>query len=109
MKEWLDLEEGVSIPDLDDLQADLIGPRLKPTHNNDFKLESKHEMVKRKVRSPDLADALALTFADLKHIERWTPRKKEATYGDNVDPNVVEINHNGDIVGGYGAQSWMAF
>jgi len=109
MKEWLELEEGVSIPDIDDLQADLIGPRLKPTHNNDFKLESKHEMVKRKVRSPDLADALALTFADLKTIERWTEKPRNDTYGENVDQTVVEINQNGDIVGGHGGNGWMAF
>lgn len=109
MKEWLDLEEGVKIPDIDQLQSDLIGPKLKPTHNNDFKLESKHEMIKRKVRSPDLADALALTFADLKHIDNWTEKPRNDTYGEHVDRNVVDIDHNGNVIGGsLGSNGWMA-
>ncbi|NJL70939.1 MAG: hypothetical protein HC888_04635 [Candidatus Competibacteraceae bacterium] len=68
-KEWLDLEEGVSIPDTDVLQSDAISPRIKPKPNNDFLLESKEDMRKRGARSPDLWDAVALTFADIKHIK----------------------------------------
>jgi hypothetical protein len=38
----------------------------QPTARSDRKklLESKEDMEKRQIRSPDLADALALTFAD---------------------------------------------
>lgn len=66
LREWLELEEGVSIPDMDALQADLSGVRLKMTVANDILLESKDEMRKRGLRSPDLADAMALTFASLR-------------------------------------------
>lgn len=64
MGEWLEEEGGVDIPDSDSLHADLIGPTY--THNlvrNQFVLESKEQMVKRGVPSPDEGDSLALTFA----------------------------------------------
>lgn len=112
MKEWLELEEGVSIPDIDLLQSDLIGPKKKPSHNNDFALESKDSMRARQIRSPDLADALALTFADLRTIQNFTEKKRSATYGDAVDPGTVTINSQGDIIeggGNYGGNGWMAF
>jgi hypothetical protein len=63
MREWLTMEEGAALPADDALQSDLTGPRLKPKLNNDFLLEKKEDMKKRGIRSPDLADALALTFA----------------------------------------------
>jgi hypothetical protein len=79
-REWLDLEEGVSVPDLDMLQADATAPRIKPLLNNDFLIESKDEMRKRGVRSPDLWDSVVLTFAELERIVSGvkgakTPRK----------------------------------
>lgn len=68
LKDWLELEEGVSLPDLDALSADLTAPKVKPTLTNDLLLESKEEMRKRGVRSPDLADAIALTFASMLYV-----------------------------------------
>lgn len=68
MAEWLLLEEGVSIPDLDALQKDLCSAQTKATTTNDLLLESKQELRKKGIRSPDLADALALTFADLTYL-----------------------------------------
>jgi hypothetical protein len=67
-REWLDLEEGVSIPDMDALQADATAPRIKPLLNNDFLIESKEQMRDRHVRSPDLWDSVVLTFAELERI-----------------------------------------
>jgi hypothetical protein len=61
---WFESEGGVDIPDNDSLHADLIGPNY--THNlvrNQFVLESKEQMIKRGVPSPDEGDSLALTFA----------------------------------------------
>jgi hypothetical protein len=108
MKEWLELEEGVKIPDDDALQADLIGPRKKDSHNNDFSLESKDSMRSRGIRSPDLADALALTFADLKRIENFTDKRPSGKYGNKLE-RTVEIHPNGNIVGHSGsANGWMA-
>ena len=75
LRQWLALEEGVSLPDIDALQADLTSPRKKPLITNDFLLESKEEMKKRGVRSPDLGDALALTFADIEWIVRSEARR----------------------------------
>jgi hypothetical protein len=60
------------------LQSDLNGVRVKPTLTNDILLESKQEMRKRGVRSPDLGDALALTFASIRHIgNEEKPQKKK--------------------------------
>lgn len=67
-REWLDLEEGVNLPDMDMLQADATAPRIKPLLNNDFLIESKDEMRKRGVRSPDLWDSVVLTFAEIERI-----------------------------------------
>jgi len=111
LKEWLELEEGVSIPDIDLLQSDLIGPKKKPSHNNDFALESKDSMRARQIRSPDLADALALTFASLRIIENFTERQGGATYGNAVDKGMVTINSQGTIIEGGtmlgGKNGWM--
>lgn len=75
MLEWLKSPEGVQIPDDNALQTDLTSPRLKPQLNNDFKLESKIEMKKRRVRSPDLADSLALTFAFREYFTDYQDRE----------------------------------
>lgn len=80
-KEWLDLEEGVSLPDDDAIQADLTAPRLKKTLTNDILLESKEEMRARGIRSPDLGDAIVLTFADLRHIKKYLQPKQPSKFG----------------------------
>lgn len=62
LNDWL-RECGVSIPDEEDLHADLTGPMEKRDSNDRLVLESKEDMMKRGVPSPDKGDALALTFA----------------------------------------------
>lgn len=64
-KEWL--EAGASIPDDPELAADLAGvtfdySRLKVRHGAII-LESKDEMKRRGLRSPDRGDTLAMSFA----------------------------------------------
>jgi hypothetical protein len=49
---------------------------VKPTATNDLLLESKPDMRKRGVRSPDKADAFVLTYADMRHIKDFTDRKE---------------------------------
>lgn len=68
MKEWLE-DAPCRLPPDASLQSDLTAPQ--PVWRSDSKkqLESKKDMAKRQVRSPDGGDALALTFA-----ERVTPR-----------------------------------
>lgn len=106
--EWLALEEGVSLPDLDTLQADLIELKIKPSLTNDLLLESKQEIKKRGGRSPDLADALGLTFADLTFIREWTDSVKKPNFMQVRETSLIAPSLD-DIVeyGGSGGGSWM--
>lgn len=63
-KQWLEDEAGADIPDLDSLQADACGPGYRYDSNTRLILESKPDMKRRGVRSPDEWDAVALTFAE---------------------------------------------
>lgn len=76
MKEWLE-DQPASIPDDDAFQADLCGIKYAYDSNSRLKLERKEDMKKRGLRSPDEADALALTFA-------WpvSPELESADRGD---------------------------
>lgn len=60
MRRWL---KGGAIPNDPELRAQLIGPKYSFNLRNEIVLESKEEMMRRGVESPDRADALALTFA----------------------------------------------
>jgi hypothetical protein len=60
MRAWL---KSGAIPDTPDLRAQLIGPTYTFNLRNEIQLERKEDMMKRGVESPDMADALALTFA----------------------------------------------
>lgn len=84
MKEWL---EGAQIPDEPEIETDLTGPDYgyHPTKGC-LVLESKDDMKSRGVDSPDLGDALAMTFA-----VKIAPKRKEAA------PQPY-----------YGATGWMA-
>nr|BDD48031.1 hypothetical protein 4 [Halomonadaceae bacterium] len=65
MKQWLEDDTApVMLPDSDALHADLCGPTYRYDSNNRRILESKEDMGKRGLRSPDAGDALALTFAE---------------------------------------------
>ncbi len=60
LKDWL--AEG-AIDAFPRLESDLLGPGLRPDRLQRIWLESKEDMKKRGIDSPDDADALALTFA----------------------------------------------
>lgn len=60
MKDWLLTG---AIPSETQLEVQLTGPGYHIDRSNRLVIESKSEMVKRGVASPDDADALALTFA----------------------------------------------
>lgn len=62
MNEWFKATP-CRIPDVDTIHADLIGPMYKFDSNSRLVIERKEDMKKRGLRSPDEADALALTFA----------------------------------------------
>lgn len=77
---WLMQPEGVSLPRNDALKTDICAPRIKPQLNNDFLLESKEEMKKRGVRSPDLSDSWVLTFASNEFFDSYhTESSAQAT------------------------------
>jgi hypothetical protein len=60
MREWLSIG---MIADEPQLLEELTGPQYGFNKNNDLQLESKDDMRRRGLASPDIADALALTFA----------------------------------------------
>jgi hypothetical protein len=62
LKNWLN-DQPVQIPDSDTLHADLCGVTYKFDSKTRLILERKEDMKKRGLRSPDEADALALTFS----------------------------------------------
>lgn len=61
MRDWL--AAGAAIPDITELKQDLAAPTYKFSANDKIQLESKDDLKARGMPSPDLGDALALTFA----------------------------------------------
>ncbi len=60
MKKWL--QEGGAIPDDDELVADLTGPETVPRLDGKIQLESKNDMKKRGIPSPNKGDASTTEF-----------------------------------------------
>jgi hypothetical protein len=61
MRDWL--RAGGAIPNSSELKQDLAAPTYKYNPSNQLILEPKDDIKKRGLPSPDLGDALALTFA----------------------------------------------
>lgn len=61
MREWL--ESGGAIPNNSDLKTELSSPTYSFDAKGRLVLEPKEKLKERGLRSPDLADSLALTFA----------------------------------------------
>lgn len=103
------LSEGGSIPDDDDLASDMSGPKTKWRANNDWLLESKTEMKARGLRSSDLSDACALTFAVKEFFGTWSKPKPDKGFGTGAP---AMISHDGgqsfeEYFGGNTSTSWM--
>ena len=62
-REWFEGRD-VKIPDDDTLIQEITGIRYKYLSTGKLKVESKDEMKRRGQRSPDVADAFVLTFAE---------------------------------------------
>jgi len=62
VKDWLGTR-AVKLPKDDALRQELVAPRYSFTSMGKIVVESKDSMRRRGMRSPDLADALCLTFA----------------------------------------------
>jgi len=67
MRDWLMGELDVQIPDEDELHADLCSLGYKHRSNGQLLIESKDDLRKRGMPSPDLADSLMLTFSMGQH------------------------------------------
>jgi len=63
-REWLE-QKDVSIPDQEELINEITNVRYEILSSGKFKVESKDQLKKRGLRSPDVADALMLTFASI--------------------------------------------
>jgi hypothetical protein len=63
-RDWLEDAAGADVPDDDALQADACGPSYRYDSHTRLALEKKDDMRRRGVPSPDLWDAVALTFAE---------------------------------------------
>ncbi len=66
---WSNLKEALegaefSLPDIESLHADLTGPGYSYTSDGRLQLESKDQMKKRGMPSPDEGDAVALCFSE---------------------------------------------
>ena len=64
LRQWLNSEPAVKIPDDENLCGELCAVNKKYDSRGRLQLEEKDDIKKRLGRSPDMADALALTFAE---------------------------------------------
>ncbi len=82
MRAWL--RQGGAIPDDQNLKEQLSNPMYAFSMNNEIVIEKKEDMRKRGLESPDIADALALTFAQYvaphAHAGGDGPKKPEVEY-----------------------------
>lgn len=81
LKEWL--ESGAAIPEDNELREELAAPTYSYDPANRIKLEKKEDMKARGLRSPDIADALALTFAQpvaKKIADKYIPGMERKPY-----------------------------
>lgn len=74
MKDWFE-DKPCRIPNDSALRSDIAAPGYKTSSNGRRLLESKDSMKQRSVRSPDLGDALAFTFAQ--HVAPGTRSLQE--------------------------------
>lgn len=104
------LVQGGSIPDDADLASDMSGPKIKYRANNDWLLESKTDMKARGLRSSDLSDACALTFAVNEFFDTWSRPAPEKGFGTGA-PKMIGHNSIGadfdDDFGDSSPTSWM--
>ena len=81
MRDWFTGELPVSIPDDDELHRDLCSLGYKHKSNGQLLIESKIEARKRGLPSPDIADALSLTFFFGQHIMNVNSSSRSAPPG----------------------------
>ena len=86
MKEWLAVG---CIPDDQELADDLLGPEYEFDSSGRTKLESVEKMKKRGLASPDIATALAMTFAQTVARRDNASRSRRTRVASDVDYSVL--------------------
>lgn len=81
MRDWF-AEGPVRIPDDDSMQSDLVEPGYTYDSKSRIQIESKEKIKKRQGLSPDIADALSITFAE--HVQ---PVEQEHIKVDSFRPH----------------------
>ncbi len=90
MRDWL--RAGGAIPDLVDLKQDLAAPTYRFTPADKIQLESKDDIKARGLPSPDLGDALALTFAFPVYRDHSAQARARAMGLPTIDENTLEYD-----------------
>jgi hypothetical protein len=84
LREWIKL--GGAIPNIVDLKQDLAAPVYWFDSAGRLQLEPKDDIKKRGLPSPDLGDALALTFAQPVAKKEWIDQFKRPASPQAYDP-----------------------
>ncbi len=84
MRDWFTGELPVQIPDDDELHRDLCSLGYKHRSNGQLLIESKAELKKRGMPSPDIGDALMMTFAYGQYGSEssYSPMQAPHNFGD---------------------------
>lgn len=90
VRDWL--RAGGAIPDLTDLKQDLAAPTYKFTPADKIQLEAKDDIKKRGLPSPDLGDALALTFAFPVYRDHSATARARAMGLPTIEENPMEYD-----------------
>jgi hypothetical protein len=77
-REWFEKRD-CKIPDDEALIGELASVRYAIQSNGKIKVESKDDMKKRGLPSPDVADAFVLTFADVARVRRNKIKRSKRT------------------------------
>lgn len=105
LSSWLN--EGGCLPDNDIFCSEVACNIKKWRTNNDWLLLSKTELKKQGIRSPDIADALAMTFAQKNFEGNGVSRPSMAEHSNRGDLGLVknyEPDYTDERYGGYGWQ-----
>ena len=90
MREWM--QQGGAIPDMPDLKTELSVTEYKFSKRSRIILQPKEEIKDKTGKSPDVADALALTFARTvaPRLRLNSPEAKRGMLMCNTEYSVME-------------------
>jgi hypothetical protein len=95
VRDWL--RAGGAIPDIVDLKQDLAAPTYRFTPADKIQLESKDDIKSRGLPSPDLGDALALTFAFPVYQDQSVVARARAMGLPTIEESVLDYDPYGRV------------